>query len=162
VKRGAVLFPILLLVSGCDVPGTSQYAAHNSIRALLKDPDSAMFQDDRVITGGTVCGEVNAKNSLGGYIGFRPYIFSDGQSMIDQGEPDFSALVRSVDMALQDEAYFHQQFAAAFSECDFIKTYKKICGIPHPADSPQMAKRCQWVEDGDRGIKALKDDLARF
>jgi hypothetical protein len=41
----------------------------------LKDPDSATF---RRITasadGGVICGEVNAKNSMGGYIGYRKFV----------------------------------------------------------------------------------------
>ena len=46
----------------------------------LKDPDSANFRNEKVIqneTGIYVCGEVNAKNSYGGYVGFMPY-FSTG------------------------------------------------------------------------------------
>lgn len=37
--------------------------------AGLKDPDSAKFRDQY-----GVCGEVNAKNALGGYVGYRRFI----------------------------------------------------------------------------------------
>lgn len=44
--------------------------------ALLKDPDSAKFRNVALKPfgdGKVVCGEVNAKNSYGGYVGFRGF-----------------------------------------------------------------------------------------
>lgn len=38
------------------------------------DPESARFRNERVTKSGTVCGEVNSKNSLRGYVGFTRYI----------------------------------------------------------------------------------------
>lgn len=38
----------------------------------LKDPSSAQFRNVRVISG-KVCGEVNAKNAMGGYVGFQRF-----------------------------------------------------------------------------------------
>jgi hypothetical protein len=48
----------------------------------LKDPDSAKFRNIRLVDGrdaktpgeGIYCGEVNAKNEFGGYVGFMPFI----------------------------------------------------------------------------------------
>lgn len=37
----------------------------------LKDPSSAMFREIRELSGDQVCGQVNAKNSFGGYVGYR-------------------------------------------------------------------------------------------
>lgn len=37
----------------------------------LKDPSSAMFREIRALSGDQVCGQVNAKNSFGGYVGYR-------------------------------------------------------------------------------------------
>lgn len=50
----------------------------------LKDPDSAQFRNlvvrkifkDNGTVLYNVCGEINAKNSFGGYVGFRPFYFS--------------------------------------------------------------------------------------
>lgn len=47
------------------------------IKGRLKDPDSALVSDVRVVhyAGGRfACGEINAKNSLGGYVGYKPFI----------------------------------------------------------------------------------------
>lgn len=48
-----------------------------SVKRQLKDPESVRFQKTRLsaYAGGLVlCGEVNAKNSFGGYVGFRRFV----------------------------------------------------------------------------------------
>ena len=38
----------------------------------LNDPESAQFRNLE-LAGDAVCGEVNAKNGFGGYVGFQPF-----------------------------------------------------------------------------------------
>lgn len=48
----------------------------SAVAASLKDPDSAKFRNTRLVAhlqGAVVCGEVNAKNSYGGYSGFTRF-----------------------------------------------------------------------------------------
>lgn len=48
-----------------------------AVRNRLKDPASAQFRDVRLVEfsfGQVVCGEVNAKNAFGGYVGFTPFV----------------------------------------------------------------------------------------
>lgn len=51
--------------------------AQSVVAGQMKDPASVQFRGDRAFTmsNGDVafCGEVNAKNSYGGYTGFEPY-----------------------------------------------------------------------------------------
>jgi len=64
-------------------PGTpysltpSQLAvAKDAVAYLMKDPGSAQFRNVRAMDRAgsvSVCGEVNAKNSYGGYGGFNPF-----------------------------------------------------------------------------------------
>jgi hypothetical protein len=52
-------------------------AAQESVRKKLKDPDSAKFQNTRITDyngGRVVCGEVNAKNIYGGYVGYNVFV----------------------------------------------------------------------------------------
>lgn len=52
-------------------------AAQDAAKKGLKDPDSAKFQKLRIADfegGKVVCGEINAKNSYGGYVGYKPFI----------------------------------------------------------------------------------------
>lgn len=64
------------LVSEYRVPVLSQ----------LKDPDSAQFRNEIVISpwglaNSVLCGEVNAKNSMGGYVGYRSFdVYVDSDS----------------------------------------------------------------------------------
>ncbi|MBC7860285.1 MAG: hypothetical protein H7Z39_16250 [Burkholderiaceae bacterium] len=60
--------------------------ARNAVLAMLKDADSAKFRNVRSVGDGLfVCGEVNAKNSYGGYVGFKKFYFDwpDGLANID-------------------------------------------------------------------------------
>jgi hypothetical protein len=63
------------------------------VKATLRDPESAQFQD--VISmgdsrGKVVCGKVNAKNGLGGYNGFVTFVY------VEYGQ------TKSVDIARKD------------------------------------------------------------
>jgi hypothetical protein len=62
--------------------------ARQPILAFLKDPSSAEFRNERLGSSGAVCGEVNAKNAMGGYVGFKKYISAgkDG-SYVEGQEP---------------------------------------------------------------------------
>ena len=53
-----------------------QAMSEKSVLSKLKDPSSAQFQNQRVSAKGAACGEVNSKNSFGGYTGFKRYIFA--------------------------------------------------------------------------------------
>lgn len=51
--------------------------AKKAVKGSLKDPESARFQSVRIasyLSGSVVCGEVNAKNSYGGYTGFKRFM----------------------------------------------------------------------------------------
>ena len=54
--------------------------AKKAVRERLKDPESAKFKDvstHKTPAGGLlVCGNVNSKNSFGGYVGFRPFMYA--------------------------------------------------------------------------------------
>lgn len=57
--------------------------AKDAVRRLLKDPDSAQFRDVQACAKpGAIQGEVNGKNSYGGYAGFEPFIYADGSAVI--------------------------------------------------------------------------------
>lgn len=67
-------------------PTTMKAAAHGSVRALLRDPGSAVFSGDVVREAPDrpetpyrefhVCGEVNARNAFGGMAGAVRYVYS--------------------------------------------------------------------------------------
>ncbi|MER9665557.1 hypothetical protein [Mesorhizobium sp. M0203] len=65
-------------------------AVQSAILTVLKDPDSAKFGEvgAAVASDGSVvvCGNVNAKNSFGGYIGQMPFVghMSGGEFVVEQ------------------------------------------------------------------------------
>ncbi len=66
----------------------------SSVRSALKDPTSAKFKDVRIAdVTGAVCGQVNAKNSYGGYTGFGWFAVSNGQATINDGSPSALTLI---------------------------------------------------------------------
>lgn len=66
------------------------------VRSALKDPGSALFEDVRAANGaGLVCGRVNAKNSYGGYAGFKIFLSNEGQVFIDNGSLSINSMIRS-------------------------------------------------------------------
>lgn len=57
-------------------------AIERSVKAILKDPDSAQFRHL-----GKSCGLVNARNSFGGYTGFTRFIANpDADAAIETGD----------------------------------------------------------------------------
>jgi len=76
-------------------------AAKEIVANGLKDPDSAQFRNIFVRQGKSkrvTCGEVNAKNSYGGYTGYRTFSVLEGDSkaLIKQGDPVMDPFIDSV------------------------------------------------------------------
>lgn len=72
----AIGIAILLFVGCLGIlhfgPG-SERDALNRLSEQLKDPSSAQFKDV-VLSHVYVCGQVNSKNSMGGYVGFKHFM----------------------------------------------------------------------------------------
>lgn len=113
------LIAVAALVAGCasapttgeiagfdygPYPSAYQTVIQDYLRQRLKDPDSAQYQWERgpsqgwdrygrLNVGWRVCLQVNAKNSFGGYTGFRPYYFiinRDRIVRVEAGDNDVS------------------------------------------------------------------------
>ena len=79
----AVLLGCLLILAACS--GQQHSEARQQVAAQLKDPASAQFRNVRSSTlrETDVCGEVNAKNSFGGYTGFKRFIVTDSGAFLE-------------------------------------------------------------------------------
>lgn len=78
-------------------PPDYKWQADKRVAAMLKDPESRRVDVTSNPYGGLVCGRVNAKNSLGGYVGFQPFyvVFDAAGSVSDSftiSEADASRL----------------------------------------------------------------------
>jgi hypothetical protein len=67
--------------------------SQGAIKSRLKDPDSAQFRNvyfTDASGGPMVCGEVNSKNSYGGYVGFQRFVASgDTLAFLEKEVKDF-------------------------------------------------------------------------
>lgn len=77
MKRMVVVMLAGLALAGCGDSDVRK--AHAEVAKLLNDGGSAEFRSDRVLylppgQQKIVCGEVNAKNQLGAYAGYTPYV----------------------------------------------------------------------------------------
>jgi len=67
-----------------DSPFTLE--AMDNIKNRMKDPSSTQFKNLREIKNTlntpSLCGEVNSKNSYGGYVGFKPFSYSNRELTI--------------------------------------------------------------------------------
>lgn len=87
--------PLLLLMS-CS--GQEFEAETAIVRNSLKDPVSAQFRNLRGgKSNGSVCGEINAKNSFGGYVGFQPFVVVGGVAYMKPVESCSEAPTQSMD-----------------------------------------------------------------
>ena len=102
-KTIAALAIIAVIVAG--VFGWRAYLVHElrkPVLAELNDPDSAKFRNEWIASGWTVwfvkgsilCGEVNAKNRMGGYVGYVKFSTLDG--MADIGSDDLGLKMVSI------------------------------------------------------------------
>ncbi len=96
-KTSPLLF--LLLLTGCD---QRLNQAHEAVKQQLNDPDSAEFRDERKMSDGTICGEVNAKNRMGGYVGFTPYAATDYDFVVI-GEDQVKEYCDEKEIAVREE-----------------------------------------------------------
>ena len=75
---------VYFLAAALGVGATILYAKYDSwvtlpkarepLRAITKDPDSAQFKAEHLTSSGWHCGEMNAKNEYGAYVGFKRFI----------------------------------------------------------------------------------------
>lgn len=88
----------LLAAGGLAYRGYLIHELRKPVIAHLNDPDSAQFRDEKLFSGWTIeqsalCGEVNAKNRMGGYVGYAPFTVVAGIAHIsDAFESDFKRL----------------------------------------------------------------------
>lgn len=71
-------------------------AAHVAVKRILKDPESARFTDE-FAKPDVVCGLVNGKNSYGGYVGARRYVFEIKINQATILDPDSSLFTATFD-----------------------------------------------------------------
>jgi hypothetical protein len=87
MTRAPAIVALSIAVLATGVTGYIWYArygkpiadAKDTVKEKLVDPRSAEFKNVRATATGNVCGEVNSKNRMGGYVGFKHFwVFTSG------------------------------------------------------------------------------------
>ncbi len=97
---------IVLALSGCG--DRREVDARNDVKTQLIDAESARFQNIRIFENGNYCGQVNAKNRMGGYTGFVEFSKQNSVVEIDVYH-DFNLACRYAEIPL-------------LSRCDSLET----------------------------------------
>lgn len=85
--------------------------AREPLMTYLKDPLSAQFRNEHVAPSGALCGEVNSKNSMGGYVGFKRYILAGAESnYLEDGGTLGRASTADIIMLLDEETAVAKRF----------------------------------------------------
>lgn len=93
-----VLAICCVIITGCEkTEETSRIEmVKQEVAGRMKDPDSAKFRNlhygyenlsgARKKSESVLCGEANGKNSFGGYVGYKNFIFHEGKLLFASGE----------------------------------------------------------------------------
>ncbi|QIL72325.1 hypothetical protein G7048_19375 [Diaphorobacter sp. HDW4B] len=145
-NRWAIPLAILLL-SAC-----SNQTAKTAVKKLLNDPDSAQFSEMRAGKDtGDVCGYVNAKNRMGGFVGNTPFFY--------QQSTDTVAIVKSPEdsdfrmLWLDLRSGGKNDFVKIATQCDLVTQWESVCGSAYPMQKHEM---CNVIHQPSELYKALK------
>jgi len=76
------IFWIISLALGLVACGDGN--VKSEVKAFLMDLSSAEFKSITAFKNGNYCGEVNSKNRMGGYVGYKAFSKVDGKLEIDE------------------------------------------------------------------------------
>lgn len=145
------LLPAILL-SGCDRYGDAKKA----VKAALIDPESAQFDD--VTAGkeaGIVCGLVNAKNRMGGYIGRMPFYTRNGVVYMTASGPTRSDLRLLNATSVTDEKLeWEKRWMEIQVGCDFIGSIGRYCPDRYKARLEMEPGLCEAWNKPNGGLQA--------
>jgi hypothetical protein len=133
--------PAVLLLCACDsLLGAQEDQAKRAVAESLIDPSSAQFRNLSV-QGSDVCGEVNARNKMGAYVGFTRFVVdtSTGTAYM-QEDFDHSDLLSAEDLCSSSNEYMSYSTrlsgceraielrSAQAAQVEFQRRWDKSCG----------------------------------
>jgi hypothetical protein len=117
----------------------------------LRDPANAEFRNEQIMQTGALCGEVNAKNGIGGYVGFKKYIsngatsnyIEDGGVIGEWQHVDFMAkMQKEIDLLKMYQEWKNQglpipshsdsEMHARAAKSFFLDKWNELCEPGHP------------------------------
>lgn len=115
-----------IVLGSCSLVPGSQAAlekeARQGLANTLFDAESARFADLRVVSAPkdeeVICGQVNAKNKVGAYVGFKRFIYvrKDGFAVVELGQ-DAKIPEPETEQEIADKAH-QEAFEDVWGSCD--------------------------------------------
>ena len=89
MRQCLVALVAILALTSCSL---DEREAKQLVLGALKDPESAKWRNVNAVASNLVCGQVNAKNAMGGYAGFTNFMVRDGALYLAEGEDGSSEI----------------------------------------------------------------------
>jgi len=136
-------------LSGC----VDEWKARSAVKGLLTDPGSVEFYDLKKSDRGNICGQFNAKNRIGGYVGKTHFYY--------QPHSETVAIVTGVDDSELRDLYrrisakmdFSDEYDDLSLKCRLAGDWNRICGQPFPHNTSRF---CSFLGDGRALYKELR------
>lgn len=158
-KKFVTLLLAAITLQSCDpLPGTMRSKARAIVRNELLDPEAAQFRDDEVSTSGkSVCGQVNTKNRMGGYVGFIKYVaMPDVGKALIADDPDFGEYYRDINNELSLKAAGEKIVLT----CTLANLWQTVCPEPMRQLAAEGARQCKlWSSKTPGDEDKLKTEL---
>lgn len=142
-----------IALGGCDkIPGTDAFKiskARELVAEDLIDPSSATFRNETV-HGDAVCGEVNAKNRMAGYVGFSRFVVDGALSLIDP-QFEYSDLLSAEDFCRSVSSNSYSSYSTAYSACERASEKRAEQALQQLFDST-WTRHC--ASKNERGVDA--------
>ncbi|GAA4714883.1 hypothetical protein H9L13_05015 [Sphingomonas lutea] len=135
-------------LTACEfLPGSKEYRAERAKRAvakLLLDPSSAQFRNVQV-RGQYVCGEINGKNRMGGFVGFTRFVVQlDGQEAQLDPEFNFADLLSAEDSCRALTGNEYASISTQLSACNGAEEQRGTAALQTLFDQ-HWSKRCEFA-----------------
>jgi hypothetical protein len=150
LARLAIVFVASYSLSACDqLPWSSVAKARDAVKDQLIDPQSAQFRNEVLTETGRVCGEVNAKNRMGGYTGFKNYwvSFNPNNAIVSNGPPDFAEFYRDVKNDFMSKSAVEKITLS----CSFALMWDVICSGSKSAEMDHAIRQCKMFSSKNSG-----------
>lgn len=111
----------MAMSSGCGK--MAEHQAKQWVAGMMKDPDSAQFDAVKTIGEGRdmlACGKVNAKNSYGGYSGFKSFMLYERNVYVANDEMQ--------DLSIRMCCNWLYDAGKAGAKAVSVEEHKKMCG----------------------------------
>lgn len=114
---------ISMILAGCGYGD-----AKTAVKSLLNDPESAQFSE--VVEGsysGDVCGKVNARNRMGGYVGATPFFYLKEANYATLVNPPADSDFRALWLRMKINSDFSEKFTEIMSGCKAVDGWSQFC-----------------------------------